>query len=76
MARRIPTAAARKEFANVLRESARGERIKLTRYDKTVAVVVSKDDFAKLEDCESRSPVRHARTAQPRRKTKQAKRRS
>ena len=73
MARRIPTAAARKEFATVLRESARGERIKLTRYDKTVAVVVSKDDFAKLEDCEASPPVGRARTAPSRRK--QGKRR-
>ena len=54
MARRIPIAAARKDFAAVLRDSARGERIKLTRYDKTIAVVVSTDDLAKLMDCEGR----------------------
>lgn len=68
MARRIPTAEARKDFATVLRDSARGERIKLTRYDKTVAVVVSKDDFAKLEDCEARPTSRRSRPTRARRK--------
>jgi len=52
MAHRIPTAVARKDFAALLDNSARGARIKLTRYDKTIAVVVSKDDLAKLEECE------------------------
>src|SRR5688572_600764 len=39
MSLRIPASLARKDFALVLRQSARGERIKLTRYDKTIAVV-------------------------------------
>jgi prevent-host-death family protein len=55
MAHRISTAAARKEFANVVRKSSRGERIKLTRYDKTQAVLISKDDLDILEKCEAAS---------------------
>ncbi len=52
MTQRIPTAEARKGFANVLRESAKGERIKLTRYNKTVAVIIPKKDLVDLEECE------------------------
>ena len=52
MTQRLPTAVARKDFANVLRDSAAGERIKLTRYNKTVAVIISKKDLADLEDCQ------------------------
>lgn len=29
-----------------------GERIKVTRYNRTAAVLISKHDLAKLEDCE------------------------
>jgi len=52
MTQRLPTAVARKDFANVLRDSAAGERIKLTRYNKTVAVIIPKKDLAELEDCQ------------------------
>ncbi len=52
MTQRLPTAVARKDFANVLRDSAAGERIKLTRYNKTVAVIIPKKDLTDLEDCE------------------------
>jgi prevent-host-death family protein len=52
MTQRLPTAVARKDFANVLRDSAAGERIKLTRYNKTVAVIISKKDLTELEDCQ------------------------
>ena len=62
MSNRIPTAVARKDFAAVLDNSARGARIKLTRYDKTVAVVISKDDLARLEECERRSAQKAATT--------------
>ena len=54
MASRIQAAKARKDFANVVRRSAKGERIKLTRYGQTLAVVIPKADLAKLEDCEGR----------------------
>jgi hypothetical protein len=70
MANRIPTAVARKDFASVLDDSARGERIKLTRYDKTIAVVISKDDLAKLEECErARGAAEAKRRPAPRRRT-------
>lgn len=52
MTQRLPTAAARKSFAAVLRDSEAGERIKLTRYNKTVAVIIPKKDLKELEDCE------------------------
>jgi prevent-host-death family protein len=56
MTQRIPTAQARKGFANVLRDSAKGERIKLTRYNKTVAVIIPKKDLVDLEECEKQRP--------------------
>jgi antitoxin (DNA-binding transcriptional repressor) of toxin-antitoxin stability system len=52
MTQRLPTAVARKDFANVLRDSAAGQRIKLTRYNKTVAVIIPKKDLTDLEDCQ------------------------
>ena len=52
MTQRLPTATARKSFATVLRDSAAGERIKLTRYNKTIAVVIPKKDLTDLEECE------------------------
>jgi prevent-host-death family protein len=52
MTRRIATAGARKNFASLVRRSAAGERIKLTRYNKTVAIVIPKADLDALEDCE------------------------
>ncbi len=54
MAQRMSTAEARRDFANVLRSSAAGERIKLTRYNKTVAVLISKRDLDALEECQRR----------------------
>lgn len=52
MRNRISIAAARKDFANVVRSSAQGERIKLTRYNTTLAVLIPKEDLAELERCE------------------------
>ena len=52
MSTRMPSAAARKDFANLMKRSARGERIKVTRHDKTIAVLIPKKDLRKLEDCE------------------------
>jgi prevent-host-death family protein len=54
MAQRMSTAEARKDFAALLRSSAAGERIKLTRYNKTVAVIIPKHDLDALEDCQRR----------------------
>ena len=55
MAQRMSTAEARKDFAALLRSSAAGERIKLTRYNKTVAVLIPKIDLDELEDCQKKS---------------------
>jgi antitoxin (DNA-binding transcriptional repressor) of toxin-antitoxin stability system len=52
----MATAGARKNFASLVRRTAAGERIKLTRYNKTVAIVIPKQDLAKLEDCEQQTP--------------------
>jgi antitoxin (DNA-binding transcriptional repressor) of toxin-antitoxin stability system len=71
MTQRLPTAAARKSFATVLRDCAAGERIKLTRYNKTIAVIIPKKDLTDLEDCEkSRPGVGSAQTAHPKRTVK------
>lgn len=53
MTHRIPIAAARKQFAAVLSKMKDGERVKLTRYDKTIAAIIPKQDLEKLKDCES-----------------------
>lgn len=55
MASRIQAAKARKDFADVVRRSSKGERIKLTRYGRTLAAVVSKSDLERLEECEKGS---------------------
>jgi len=52
MSMRIATAEARKRFASIVRRSAHGERIELTRYQDTMAVLIPKKDFDKLQDCE------------------------
>jgi len=52
MATEIATAFARKNLAGVVRRSASGTRIKLTRYGKTQAVLIPEDDFTFLERCE------------------------
>jgi antitoxin (DNA-binding transcriptional repressor) of toxin-antitoxin stability system len=52
MAQEIATAAARKNLARLVRRSAAGTRIKLTRYGKTQAVLVPEDDLTFLEQCE------------------------
>ena len=64
MTRRIATAGARKNFASLVRRSAAGERIKLTRYNKTVAIVIPKKDLDRLEDCE-KQPDAETEAEQP-----------
>jgi prevent-host-death family protein len=54
MTHRVPIADARKRFASLLRATKDGERIKLTRYNKTVAAIIPKHDLEKLKDCEAR----------------------
>ena len=55
MSQRIPTAVARKQFARIIDKGSRGQRIKLTRYNKTQAVIISKEDLSQLEKCEQES---------------------
>ena len=52
MATEIATALARKNLARVVRRTAAGTRIKLTRYGKIQAVLIPEDDFTFLEKCE------------------------
>jgi antitoxin (DNA-binding transcriptional repressor) of toxin-antitoxin stability system len=66
MAQEIPTALARKNLARVVRRSAAGTRIKLTRYGKIQAVLVPEDDLMFLEDCERRGTRRGTRRAKRR----------
>ena len=60
MARRIPIAAARKNLAELVARSGKGERIKLTRYDRTVAVLIPKQHLEDLERCEEEHATRAA----------------
>jgi antitoxin (DNA-binding transcriptional repressor) of toxin-antitoxin stability system len=75
MTRRIATAGARKNFASLVARSAAGERIKLTRYNKTVAIVIPKADLAVLEDCENQpdAEAEQPATEKPRRTRGKAK---
>jgi antitoxin (DNA-binding transcriptional repressor) of toxin-antitoxin stability system len=52
MTNRIPIAVARKNFASLLRKTKDGERVKLTRYDKTIGAIIPKHDLDKLRECE------------------------
>jgi prevent-host-death family protein len=64
MSNRVPTAAARRNFADLVKRSARGERIKLTRYNKTLAILIPKEDLSTLEECENEpapTPARRRR---------------
>ena len=62
MAHEIPTALARKNLARVVRRTAAGSRIKLTRYGKIQAVLIPEQDFVFLEACErSKRSSRRAR---------------
>lgn len=53
MTNRIPIAVARKHFASLLRKTKDGERVKLTRYDKTIGAIIPKHDLEKLRECEA-----------------------
>jgi prevent-host-death family protein len=58
MTQRIATAGARKHFASLVKQSARGERITITRYNKTAVVLIPKKDLDALEDCEKELAAR------------------
>lgn len=61
MAQEIATALARKNLARVVRRTAAGTRIKLTRYGKIQAVLIPEDDFTFLEHCERSRGGRRAK---------------
>jgi len=61
MATRVQAAKARKDFADLVNRSARGERIKVTRYGTTLAAIIPKRDLQVLEDCEKDSARRRPR---------------
>jgi prevent-host-death family protein len=67
MSVRLPTAKAREDFAKVVRRTSRGERIKLTRYGKTQAVLIPKHDLEALENCEEDAATKKAAPASRRR---------
>jgi prevent-host-death family protein len=52
MSARVSTAEVREDLAKVVRRTAQGERIKVTRYGKTLAVLIPKRDLEALEGCE------------------------
>jgi antitoxin (DNA-binding transcriptional repressor) of toxin-antitoxin stability system len=60
MAQEIATAFARKNLARLVRRTAAGKRIKLTRYGKIQAVLIPEQDFNFLEKCERSRPARRA----------------
>ena len=64
--RRIQAAGARKNFSSLVTKSAAGERIKVTRYNKTAAVLIPKRDLERLEDCEKQVEKRGT-SARPKR---------
>jgi len=59
--RRLQAAAARKNFSALVTKSAAGERIKVTRYNKTAAVLIPKRDLERLQDCEKQMAAPHKR---------------
>ena len=53
--RRVSAAGARKNFSALVQRSQGGERIKVTRYNKTAAVLIPKRDLDRLMDCEEKN---------------------
>jgi prevent-host-death family protein len=52
---RIPSSEVRRDFSDVLDRAGRGgERIEITHYGTTLAVLLSKSDLAKLQACDDR----------------------
>jgi prevent-host-death family protein len=65
---RVSTAQAREDLAKVVRRTARGERIKLTRYGKTQAILIPKRDLEALEECEQTETAKKAPSGTRRRR--------
>lgn len=63
---RIPKTEARRRFSEVItRAGYRGERVKITHYGKTLAIIVPKADLRIIEDCERKLQPRKFRTGTP-----------
>lgn len=50
--RRVAKADARMKFAEIVGNAEAGERVKLTHYGKTIAVLISTEDLRRLQECE------------------------
>ena len=51
---RVAKADARKRFAEIVTDAGHGgERIKITHYGKTIAVLIPAKDLKRLQDCEA-----------------------
>ncbi|HEY0708694.1 MAG TPA: type II toxin-antitoxin system prevent-host-death family antitoxin [Polyangia bacterium] len=50
-------------FAEIVTSADKGERVKITHYGKTIAVLISTEDLRRLQDCET---ARQAKGKKPR----------
>jgi prevent-host-death family protein len=72
--RRVAKADARMRFAEIVTSADKGERVKITHYGKTIAVLISTEDLRRLQDCETTRPAKgkkprvlnHAKSSTPR----------
>ena len=67
----IAVADARRDFAKVLSKAKRGARIKVTRYQTTLAGIISGADLARLSECDD-VLAREPRTVVRRRRRRRA----
>jgi prevent-host-death family protein len=66
--RKISIAQVRRDLAEVVGDVKRGERVKVSRYGRTLAVLVPKPDLEKLQDCERTEETRKQRRGPRRRR--------
>jgi prevent-host-death family protein len=51
-------------FAQIVTETADGgERVKITHYGKTIAVLISKEDLQRLQDCDAAREAKRKKAA-------------
>lgn len=60
--KRVAKADARMRFAEIVTKADGGERVKITHYGKTIAVLISKDDLRRLQECESMRAAKRSRS--------------
>jgi prevent-host-death family protein len=62
--KRVAKADARKRFAEIVTDAGHGgERIKITHYGKTLAVLIPAADLKRLQDCEGSKAKARKRSA-------------